>query len=476
MRQVLRTSPRSIYERCVEGQSPLHLSANWPEGIQILLSHGGEELINEPDVDGLLPLAYSCAWKCVKSVKLLLNADSALYSEGEEHTSYFSNFHDILEDAMMTCKDEIITLLVDALVDRRRRLYSLAMAKLGRKALVDLRIDGDRVLDEKAFELRDALQHANVHIPIILRLPPERRTMFHLKRLTPAMCDMLYGHGFVDVDAFSASGVTPLMEMGYCDSTRLSPPLQRISWLISKGADPFRRPDQTLVNPSSREEFKTTAAHYICTWLGEALYWLEKVYGYSTMDGAIAYEELVGLKDDCQLVLGQLLLSEIYDGCHCACSSRGCTPATIMLKTMTARHDGSHPCFFLQLRVIEWVTSLPTYCREKWKWLSNEIIRYEAFEQLGLTHTCCKTFPLLLPYPRPHEECEEIQDEERFLISRLDVLVAELQEKHTELAITLLEFLRGYARTRIEEFATEDEPLDVDEIARIRDIGVTIYT
>lgn len=44
-------------------------------------------------------------------------------------------------------------------------------------------------------------------------------------------------------------------------------------------------------------------------------------------------------------------------------------------------------------------------------------------------------------------ERDEIHDEERFLIHKLNALVTEFEEKYTQLGVTVSEFLNGYWKT-----------------------------
>lgn len=72
-------------------------------------------------------------------------------------------------------------------------------------------------------------------------------------------------------------------------------------------------------------------------------------------------------------------------------------------------------------------------------------------------------------------ERDEIHDEERFLIHKLNVLVTEFEEKYTQLEVTVPEFLNGYWKNRMEEVESEDEPFDEEQIAQLKDLGVVIH-
>lgn len=476
--RILQCFPQSIYEHDFRRQSPLHLSYNWPKGISLLLRHGGSEILDRSANGGYLPLAYSCLSNCLEAVKLMLEADSPLYALGYSDG--------VFEKAIQTSSDEIISHLQTALVDRRSRLYSLAITNLCRKDLDELEIPGDRILDEKASDVYAALEDRNVTIPSALRTPwtCDRRTLFHSTDLSPALRESLHGCGFLDVDGINSFGLTPLMTMSYPSIRAMNAALQRASWLISKGADPGRKPEMCEImhwDPS------ITAAHQLCSWVGRAVYRYQysSVYGWFTDE--INYTRLFGLLEDLEekskSLLGEMLSLKIYDACLCACSSHGRTPAAMMLKGPKAvlqYHRLPPDVIFPReedLWLIEWVEKLLGHRHEVWQWLSGEIIRYETFEALGLTHTCCKidvwdTMPTL----NDSVDCEEIRDEERLLIRKLDSLVEEFQEKRTELGESVSDFLKGYWKTRMEEIEVEEEPLDDEDIAKIRDVGVVIHS
>lgn len=412
----------------------------------------------------------------------MLEADSALYSPW---ACIWLRDRSIYEEAIRTSTDEIISHLETALVDRRRRLYSLATTKLCCKDLVELELTEDRILDDRASDVYEALRHQNVPIPSALRTPTIRTTLFHNEELSPALCESLYGRGFIDVNGVDYRGLTPLMCMDFFNF-RLEPTLQRVLWLISKGADPGRSPDQRECVGRDRN---TTAAHYICSWVGLNLYW-QGIYEPKKLSPIINRTWLFGildrLEDDCQSLLGELFSSEFYDSCLCACSSHGCTPGTMMLKRIKQIHRSMSGYYMQNILhpmeglwwVIEWEETLLGHRHEAWRWLSREIIRYETFEKLELTHTCCKVdiWYQRMPYRNDNMDREEIREEEHLMISKLDALVAEFQEKYTELGVPLSEFLEGHWKARMEEVEREEEPLDDEEIAKIRDLGVVIHS
>lgn len=474
--RILQKSPQSIYEQDSKGQSPLHLSWNWPTGITLLLHYGGRAILDRPNNGGVLPLSYSCRDNCLEAVKLMLEADSALYRVSGVSSQYVD--FGVFERAIETrCTDEIINHLEIAFEDRRARLYTLATSNLSRQELEELEITDDRLLDEKAYKVYVALREREIPVSPALYTPPwGQETVFHDEHLSPARGESLYRRGFLDVDGISYSGLTPLMHMGSWFRIALKSALQRVSWLISKGADPGRRFDQSIW---SSNDPSITAAHYICSWIGKAVYsnW-ETVHAEINRTWLFGYLE--ELEDESQSVLGQLVCTQLYDDCRCACSSHGCSPALMMLKGTTSEniYYGHPTSFRRRIWVIDWLNNVLSHHHEAWKRVSRDFIRYETFEKLALTHTCCKrrvqVYSLL--YDMDKTEREEIRDEERLMISKLDALVSEFEEKYVELGVSLPDFLDGHWKTRMEEVEREEEPLDDGEIAKIRDLGVVIHS
>jgi len=102
------------------------------------------------------------------------------------------------------------------------------------------------------------------------------------------------------------------------------------------------------------------------------------------------------------------------------------------------------------------------------------IIRFETFEALQLSHTCCN-FQTHGAYRRyTPEHIREIHEDWEELLSKQENLVSEFCNKFQELGGTLTSFLKGYWQTRIEEVLKEEKPLDEEGARRLREIGVVL--
>ena len=444
------------------------------------------ELVDQEDSAGTLPMAYAYASRCSEAVRLISEAGSALLALRYAKSSgdFLGDSYDRLWGFSEQATYDIRSHLYDALMDRRRRLMSLAITKLCQKDLEELRVTDDRLLEEEALNVYKALERRNFVIPPALRVPFHQTTVFYHQRLTPTIGEALYKCGFLDVDDIDSLGFTPLMLIPSATWSTIKPALQRASWLISKGANPERKNEQSVYLPRGPN---ITAAHYLCFWIGIAVFWDDESGFKHPMENTWLSGLLEEPVEDYLLLLGRLFSSKLYDSCICACSSHGCTPAKTLLYSMSVEFRKYAPSrcksdlvlpIDPQLWMIEWFTPLLGDSHCVWQSLSQDIIRYETFEKLELTHTCCGTIPRqgLIHTRHDSTEREEIHDEERLLIGKLETLVAEFTEKYTELGVSLPDFLKGYWKTRMEEIEKEEEPLDDEEIAKIEGLGVVIHS
>lgn len=442
----------------------------------MLLQQGAGATINQRCRGGTLPVEHAIAFNCLASVKMMLDADSVLDLPKDNHLPFLNP----LQLAIKESTDDIIECMIDVLVDRRCRLRDLAISTLSPHHVARLGISTTdmEILDGQAYDVVAALEQRNVNIPAVIKPPWHKRTVFHIIELTPTQYESLYARGFHDVDTFCSDGLTPLMCLESTLIMSLKQFLQRVLWLISKGADLDREPQYIFRAPG------TTAIHSISSWIGASI-WDTLVY--LKHKGILSeklefdckiFDRLEALEEDCRLFIRQTFSRETYDGCLCACSAHGCAPATMMLKTPTNFNRGAeiNPTYSIgRLWLIESIYYHMGAQFRVWPWLSREIIRVETFERLELTHTCCEGSSVFdwVPYCID-QDIEEIQEEEHFLIDRLDTLVTEFHEKYIELGVPIPEFLKGYWESRMEEIENEDV-LDDEDIARIRDLGVAIH-
>jgi len=172
------------------------------------------------------------------------------------------------------------------------------------------------------------------------------------------------------------------------------------------------------------------------------------------------------------------------DSCICACSHKGCSPVTAMLKSLVrckSFYNGENLYLapFNRISVTYWLENeLIAEKSGNPPMFVEDVIRFETFEALGLKHTCChwqpwRWFEAFTPRCEP-EEIWEIREEEYELIQQLDQLVDDFLRSYKERGESLSVFLIGHWRTRMAAVLTDAQPADNEELGRIRDIGVVI--
>lgn len=158
--RILDENPSVMQECNIRDQSPLRISATWPRGIQILLEHGDQQLVNKADGDGWIPVSYALQNCNYEASKLLFSAGSALTSPGWSLMS-----DEALRRPVHLGQLELMSRAIDALKSRRMELYEMAQQLLPAKTWNELDLPDDRVLDQKASLVQEALQYVGIEVP-----------------------------------------------------------------------------------------------------------------------------------------------------------------------------------------------------------------------------------------------------------------------------------------------------------------------
>lgn len=244
------------------GQTPLHLSLDWPIGLSHLLLLGGQSLVNKQDCMGYLPVAYVSYSKCLPAVQLILNANSPLHSFRADTNNdtlkdiVFFRAEDVLIDALRSSSKGIINCMMNSLVDRRNRLCQLAFQSLPTSKTDRLPTPGDQVLDLHASSTSALLKVFGVDIPLALQIPEEYESTYHLlfvydihlrEYAIPRVeiAEMFYSAGFCEIEGCHCfdSKRTLLMSTWTDHDTSPSEMIDKFKllwWLIQKGADLHR--------------------------------------------------------------------------------------------------------------------------------------------------------------------------------------------------------------------------------------------
>jgi hypothetical protein len=485
MLQILHHDSTAIQERNSKGQSPMHLSAIWFRGMSILLNYGGQMLIDQADGFDWLPITYAVESHNYDTFQLLMEAGSALSSPGL-YDWFWNGHEEVLSRAIEMDDRHLLDLVIDALKSRRVRLFEFAKQSLPTKSWEHLDISDDRVLDRDAEHVQKALEDVGIEIPKALLVTQLVATVFHDTRrytLKAAQAERLLEAGFKDFDATDDEGLTPLE--AYClepfsDSKNLGDGLGFLAWLVRKGVDPCRQ----RRNGNCEDVSSVTGYHLIGHFVGEATAWYIHEDRWALRRNVIDFSNSV---DELSLTLvAETIRNGSRDSCHCSCSKGGCSPIIAMLKPRTERLPWGykrdvHLIPFIRGTWLQWVGcdlvhgefDMPSAA-------TTDIIRFETFEILGLTHTCCNVGSWrdedIKAFTQRCEPAEvaEIHEEEQELIKEHEVLVSFFIQAYEERGESLHSFLTGYWRTRMAQVLMERRPLNEEELAKIRRIGVVI--
>jgi hypothetical protein len=453
-------------------------------GISLILAHGGRELVDTVDSAGFLPVSYASYRRCLEGVKLLLEAGSALYSDVVSDSEIRCHVHDVLLDAMFHSSEEIVQCLIWHTADKRRQLHQLAMeVDPIRWKGPHLPDPNSQLLNAQTSGIFHMLESLKIEIPVALRLSGAGdvydllfTTSFWMDKTIDnglEYAQMFWDAGFRDVDEYVgdmpslARKWAPLMNtnqpMTVEDWTRI---LFLSSWLVGKGAD-ISKPD--FANDTIPH---TPAAHFIARTLMqlEHKFWTSKPY-FSTQAKTTIVENFIT----------SIMQEEAAcDLCICGCSRNGCTALIQMLKSSLVSRNTTTPpkaSYHKRCQLYFWAKIEECIGLGVWDVFFPTIIRFETFTALELTHTCC-IYQQDAGYFAYYEEedCAEIREEEDEDLQMLEELVAEFTRIYLERGISIIRFLRGYWRERMDEVMQRNGDMDLEAISKIRETGVVLHS
>lgn len=462
MEQAVQTSPDLINDR-IGAYSVLDLAFGWPRGIEILLEAGadahGHAIRFVEDTDS--NITYD-------SVKLLLQAGCKF------------RFDDIENCTGVVNGDNMRSLLIEELIKRLKGLWELAKCYLPPDEIPGRFINQGEdstnpiIFDAWTMHIHYKLTQQGITIDPSLWTPHIHwPSVYDYPNLSVQALQVLYDFGFRGVNESATNGVLPLMAHGLdfqyaWDEKAARQAMDRVSWLISKGADS----SQMVPGTSS------TVAHHLIYW---TFRFIEKVFWYPASPSGLFFGEWKRWK---ALILDRATSLDLTppssDKCICACSPSGCSTISLLLRqAFQGLYYGlSNSCEDLGFWLRETVAFVIIWIGEDRK-VCQEVIRFFTFDALGLTHVCCvqrfirdSAFARL--EARSKQEVEEILDEEELRLRDLERLVAEFNERFDELGPPIMDFLQGYWYSRMTEFLSERDPYDEEHVVESRAIGVKL--
>ncbi|KAF3395697.1 hypothetical protein F1880_006692 [Penicillium rolfsii] len=404
----------------------------WPEGLQLLLQSG-----KAPSREALL---HACYVNIPKSLGYLLSARS-FYIESQH-----------MEAASSRQNTESMSLMVDAFVEERRELQSLAEHHLTSEELASLDLRPCSPLDFQARKAYQLLQASGLVLPD-WRNDNEGYLAYASIRDNCDMADLLWHRGYRDVDEMDSRGCTSLV---------FAQKLEFANWLISHGADIHRRVQGM-----------------------PALHLMVDNIHLNTWPMSKADEEVF------RAIFQLVLQDNVRDHCDCPCSSAGCSAMTRFLSNvLLTQHYWTGPGDIFDTVHLVWQL---IYILEEGPApeVASEIIRFLTFESLQIPHTCRHPMQCLSSYdgkcdyplhyepcyhwaPKDLEDIEEMQDEWRELIALHEELVARFQDMYHTLDLPLYEFLDTiWAEEVLKRSEFHGSPSQ-REISRMRELGVIL--
>ncbi|KAJ6129056.1 hypothetical protein N7512_001836 [Penicillium capsulatum] len=402
----------------------------WPAGLALLLRSG------HTPIDGTLIAA--CEANCEESVKILVSDGRChIGSEELEMASYHHNL-------------VITDLIFQALVDRRKRLQTLAVTSLPKGVVGQLRIGPNTLLNLQAYEAYTLLEASSVDLGGLL----ERYSwsVFDCIGTNLDLADQLWNAGFRDVDAVNGND-TCLTRLW-----RSTPPcsldifLRKAHWLISKGAD------------INHQVSSSPSLHVLGNAVGRIIH-------YNSENVAL---EMRSLSETSKQLMLQIFLDNTQDGCCCACSLDGCSSLTTFLDGLFPTLSHGKMKELVQALAITLKVLADPPSSESQKQLINQlgpsILRFLTFRALDITHTCMHDGRKI-----EAEEIQEIHDEEKHSILRLEDLLAILLQQ-SKIAESFPEFLTDTWWMHVNAILTSSETYSQEDLSRILEMGVVLYS
>lgn len=454
LRKVLQCSHHLIDEPNALGLRPLHLSATWPSGIEILMNNGAN--INVTDDWKLLPVDHAIYLACSKSLALFAEADCELRPSSRRvdgslgMATWFAAIYDSDQALRISVAESVIKMEAN----QRRKLQALVSHYLPKSSIITRPLLEDRLIDVRAFDAVTTLKQHDVSIPTSLDVKEYCGTVYHLYGFETEVLNSLWKAGFRNINEPDPSGHTPLILpiiSRFPRFGRLQSFLERTGWFIDKGVNPDQKIQHLHQNSywncksnigCSCLKSGHSAMHFLAFNLSVIRFWIDL-----TKDQSKCLE-----RTRVEPVLHNIFNNATRDTCKCACSSDGCQAINIIVKMNLSFSDDLDDIFHSAIWPIP-ATKATHFILET---TFSEIIRSLTFHVLDLTHTCCRQSKdwidelQLTPF-EDEEDISEIHDEEREDLQLLEDLLLEFEQQRRDQPSSFRKFMNGYWLTRMRE-------------------------
>ena len=460
----LQTWPDTINARDKSGRSAVHMSVGWPIGLGLLLHYGAD--MDVEDLQGFTPVDHGICKGFAEGVGILVSEGCNINVRHTKHrwfrdclteaTYYLNNVPYGAIGASGETSRAVLQELISSLAKRHRRLnHATAYGNASQ-------IGND--LSATPFSVLGA----------------DLGPVYHIPNLTVTVAEMLWQAGFRDIDTPDLCGRTPITVSRHYVVTSdgwFSKLLRNISWFTKKGAS-LGYPNNRLMETSAQRPNRR-ATYFLGSNIGQSTSHALAMKIVPSMDENLHDQSFwtecwqlfcSQLDEDHVQVMADILLDTHSDQCTCACSLQGCLSLTMFLKSFM------HEPWRL-IGIIALVQCLEAVGNDH-DWPINGVIRFHTFNKLGLKHTCCEierhvdskapNIKTVVKELDP-EEILEIQEEDREGIELLESLLPEFEEKRQ--GQDLLQFLKGYWATRMEEVCHTRHEVDQQ---KLRELGITL--
>lgn len=472
----------------------------WPEGLKILLAAENRTILEDncAPYGPITPLDYAITLGCVESMTLLASKGLGF------HFSWcFQVFGEGVSHAV---SKELLRLIIE----RFHQLHEFARAVLPSKLILAAQLDDFEFFVCKLDGVLDYFEKNNITSEKF-QLYANRfgfGGIFHQFDLPLGVAQAFFDEGFTNVD-IEVNNITPLMCLWawvhYCiyGNINIERSMSVLDFLVQKGARLDREIPPRYIQGLSLVGTGTLSRYRVIHRVA-SLPWYNSLDRWHIEDNSWdTYSNFPWLK-----TWENLLASRDSDPCICACSSGGCRPISLALKSalgvcVFSGHKLQKPFFDLRdwesirLRLGRLATLLHDITEVD---LASDVLRFLTFSALELTHTCCvhnqefwrKIYRLeddleshsddwstdeglaFMIYLMDPAEVDEIREEEAPIFERLDSLVEGFVEEMQDLAIPLPEYIQTWWPERIyAELSAKDEIREKEQ-KELFDLGIRI--
>jgi len=390
VKNILRHGPINNDEN-VLGQSALHIAVSRPQHLNRLLEAGFD--VNARDWNGRTPLMYAAVAGCSDVAIELLKGGADIWMKDILFCA-----QDFIQYAVFEDNWPLIMDVVDFFC------HHPAFSPVEKQALLDQCIilwAGSACKTRNSRHFSSLLQWgANPEIRFNdcgweWRPETSSNTLLHLLSKASDIDDLVKS-GFASFNHCNSSGASPLMVITELRNTAL------IQKCLAIGCE------VNVQDIGGRTALHTCIETMWDLWVD--LHMCYQDYRLTSLECA-------------QLLLDNGSDPDLGDSCRCACSPSGYTPGNILLKErryiseITQTYPPSQYTWSLEyLRVLR-LTKGTGLARS----YLLDLIRLVKFEELGLTHTCCRKNQSRAPWVNIEpEDVQEIQDEESEIINQLN--------------------------------------------------------